>query len=279
MKRREVEARLALYDELSGILGAMRSFALTELNRLTRHEEAQRGVVAALAQALADMASALPAPAGAQGDVWLLIGSVRGFCGGFNEDALRAWRAAGGAASPTVVVGERLAGLLAGAPNVVPVAGALGGLDAPAAIDRVLAALARARTLPGAGSGLVACLRDTDGARCERLLPLPRPTGAAVRRPPFTQEPPAHVAAKVAEQALFHRLLALLLRAVRVENHMRLVQMENAIEHLERGREDLLRRRNRLRQEEIVEEIEVMVATPKRTERASRLRGQAAAAP
>jgi F-type H+-transporting ATPase subunit gamma len=51
----------------------------------------------------------------------------------------------------------------------------------------------------------------------------------------------------------------LLLRAIRVENHMRLMQMENALNHLERTSEDLNRQRNRMRQEEIVEEIELML--------------------
>jgi len=58
-------------------------------------------------------------------------------------------------------------------------------------------------------------------------------------------------------------LLALLLRSIRVENHMRLMQMETALRHLERGGEDLQRQRNRLRQEEIVEEIELMVGSRK----------------
>ena len=39
---------------------------------------------------------------------------------------------------------------------------------------------------------------------------------------------------------------------------MRLMQMENALQHLERGGDDLKRQRNRMRQEEIVEEIEIM---------------------
>jgi F-type H+-transporting ATPase subunit gamma len=259
MKRREVEARLALYDDLAGILGAMRSFALAELHRLLRREEAQQDVVAALAQALADMAYALPPASAPMGDVWLLLGSVRGFCGSFNEDVARAWREAGGGDAPAVAVGERLAGLLPATGHVIFVPGALGGLDAPAAIDRILAGVNEARAQFGGKNGLIVCLRDKDGPRCQRLLPLPRPTEGNARLPPLTLEPALHVAARVAEQTLFHHLLALVLRSIRVENHMRLMQMENALGHLDRGREDLLRQRNRLRQEEIVEEIEVMV--------------------
>lgn len=263
MKRREVEARLALYDDLAGILGAMRSFALAELHRLLRREEAQQEVTQALAEAWHDVASATPAAppvSPADTDVWLLLGSVRGFCGAFNEDVVRTWREEGGKGQTTVAVGERLGSLLPEDDKIIRVAGALGGLDAPAAIDRILAALAAARAGAGSDSGLVVCLRDKEGPRCQRLLPLPRPTPGEGQSLPYTQEPPPRLAVQVAEQVLFHQLLAALLRAIRVENHMRLLQMENALEHLDRGRGDLLRQRNRLRQEEIVEEIETMIS-------------------
>jgi len=111
----------------------------------------------------------------------------------------------------------------------------------------------------GAAFGLIACLRDEQGARSERLWPLPNAPSNAGQSPPLTFAPAATVAAGVAEHYLFHNLLALLLRSIRVENHMRLMQMETALRHLERGGEELQRQRNRLRQEEIVEEIELMV--------------------
>jgi F-type H+-transporting ATPase subunit gamma len=74
----------------------------------------------------------------------------------------------------------------------------------------------------------------------------------------LTNEPPERTAGGVAQQSMFHSLLALMLRSIRIENHMRLLQMENALQHLDRGRDDLTRQRNRLRQEEIIEEIELM---------------------
>ena len=261
MKRREVEERLALFEDLGGILGAMRSFALAELHRLMRREEAQQAVTEALGNALDDLAPAVPTAPVASRDVWLLLGSVRGFCGTFNEDVVQRWREEGGTECPTVVVGERLGNLLPEGNSLVRVPGALGGLDASAAIDRILTAVATARSGLDDESGLVVCLRDMEGSRSQRLLPLPRPAdGAAESVLPYTQEPPSLLAMQVVQQVLFHQLLALVLRAVRVENHMRLLQMENALEHLDRGQDELERQRNRLRQEEIVEEIEVMVS-------------------
>jgi len=134
-QRREIEAQLALYDDLSGILGAMRSFALAELHRISRREEAQQEVVRVLAQALQDVAPFQPPPEPALVDVWLLLGSVRGFCGSFNEDVVRAWRAKGGQRQPLIVVGERLAATMPEQASLFPVAGADGGLDAAAAIE------------------------------------------------------------------------------------------------------------------------------------------------
>ena len=70
--------------------------------------------------------------------------------------------------------------------------------------------------------------------------------------------PSADVAKGVAEHYLFHLILSIQLLSTRVENHMRLMQMENALQHLEQGEDELNRKRNRMRQEEIVEEIELM---------------------
>ncbi|ANE55749.1 F0F1 ATP synthase subunit gamma [Methylomonas sp. DH-1] len=261
-QRREVEARLALFDELSGILGAMRSFALAELRKVGKREASQQQVVESLAAALQDLSGALPAAfyadsAETRADIWLLFGSVRGFCGSFNEDVMRFWQGTADGQAPLILVGERLHGLFGGHASACCLDGAEGGLDAPAAIDRILAAVSELRL--GGEYGLVAGIRDEQGARSQRLWPLPRSVGRTPAELPLTYQPAREVATGVAEHYLFHSLLALMLRSIRVENHMRLMQMETALRHLERGGEDLQRQRNRLRQEEIVEEIELMV--------------------
>lgn len=259
-QRREVETRLALYDELSGILGAMRSFALAELRKVGKRETAQQQVVAALTTVLADLSGYLPADRHADtspGDIWLLLGSVRGFCGSFNEEILQFWRQQVPASSPLIVVGERLQTLLQEPAQAQRLPGAQASLDAPAVIDRILAA-----TLSLRGKqdfGVMACIRDEQGARSQRLWPLPQAVGKSSAYPPLTYQPLIEVGTGVAEHYLFHTLLALLLRSIYVENHMRLLQMETALRHLDNGREELQRQRNRLRQEEIVEEIELMV--------------------
>lgn len=260
-QRREVEARLALYDDLSGILGAMRSFALTELRRIHKRELAQQQVVQSLMLALQDVSGAFVRQddESITDNIWLVFGSVRGFCGSFNEDVLAVWRAEADVDSPLILVGERLHDMLDEMPRQRRISGAEGGLDALSALDRMLAAVAELRGSCQQSLGIMACFRDEQGARSQRLWPLPKPLTTSNVNLPFSYLPAIGVASGVAEQYLFHSLLALLLRSIRVENHMRLIQMETALRYLERGGEDLQRQRNRLRQEEIVEEIELMV--------------------
>jgi len=265
-QRQDIEAKLALYDELTGILGAMRSFALAELRRIGKRELAQQRVVDNLAQALNDVATYLPASAVSRlnaqqpaHDIWLLLGSVRGFCSSFNEDVLQLWREEAGKDSALILVGERLHGVVA-ADNALSVGGANSGLDASSVIEAILEAVAQVRPKDDSTFGLVVCVRDEHAARCQRLWPLLANDDKPKTYPPYTLAPVAEVAVGVAEHYLYHTLLALLLRSIRVENHMRLMQMENALRHLDSGHEELQRRRNRLRQEEIVEEIELMAA-------------------
>lgn len=259
-QRREIENRLALYEDLTGILGAMRSFALAELRKVGKREAIQQQLVEQLRAALNDVAFALPPPEAATRDVWLLFGSARGFCGSYNEDVRRYWQAHADPQTCVILIGERLHPLFPEAGNILSVAGANGGLDAAAVIERILPAVAEARQRCSSVPGLMACFRDEHGARSQRLLPLADAARASAAYPPLIYASPAETAAGIAEHYLFHQLLAILLRAIRVENHLRLMQMENALNHLEEGGTDLTRQRNRLRQEEIVEEIELMTS-------------------
>lgn len=259
-QRREIETRLALYDDLSGILGAMRSFALAELRKIGKREETQQLLVQHLAAALNDVAFALPPPEKPDYDIWLLFGSVRGFCGSFNEDVLHLWQNEAEEAAPAILIGERLHDLLPERETTLRVPGANGGLDASAAIEEILPAIAGLRQKRRGRAGLIACFRDDHGACAERLLPLADNQISPAGYPPYVYAAPAETAAGIAEHYLFHRMLAILLRSIRVENHMRLMQMEDALHHLEEGSGELIRQRNRLRQEEIVEEIELMTS-------------------
>jgi F-type H+-transporting ATPase subunit gamma len=260
-QRREVEAKLTLFDELSGILGAMRSFALTELRRVSKRETAQQKVVAALTEALIDVGphTAAQNHHGLQ-DIYLLFGSVRGFCGSFNEDVIHCWQTQLHS-GPIIAVGERLQQMLPHQQQLICVKGADNGLNAYETVDRILAAITELQKTQHTPFRLWACFRNEQRTHSQLLWPLPVQQATDQHFPPVTHLPLAEIAASIADQYLYHQLLALLLQSIRVENHMRLIQMETALRHLEQGTEEMQRQRNRLRQEEIVEEIELMIAS------------------
>ena len=259
-QRREIESRLSLYGELADILGAMRSFALTELRRVAQREESQRKTVDVLSQALGSVAHALVEMNEFDRDIQVIFGTVRGFCGSFNEDLVASWKQNQRQDSTiSIVVGERLASLFPPKANVKVVPGAVNATDALSVIESVLEECERYALPEKAAYGLSVTYRDDHGVQSQRLLPLSRAADFARHAPPFTYEPPPQVALGVLLHYLFHRLLHCMIQSLRVENHMRLIQMENALRHIDENTADLNRKRNQLRQEEIVEEIELIL--------------------
>lgn len=254
--RHALEARVTLFGELGGIMNAMRSFALVELRRLAQRDIAQQQALRTLELAMRELSGALPPTEPGAGDIWIALGSARGFCAGLNDEVLRFWQANAHAALATIAVGERLSALMPA--GVIAVPGAVGAADTVAALDRVLVAVEQARQVGGPHAGLVLCSRDSDTVTLKRLLPLPQGTRARAGTAPLTNEAAHKVAFGVAEHYLFHTLLALVTGALRVENHLRLMQMENARQHIERASDALMSQCRQLRQEEIVEEIELI---------------------
>jgi F-type H+-transporting ATPase subunit gamma len=263
-RSREVEGRINLYRDLTDIVNAMRSFAFVELRRLARRAEAQARTLKTLETTLKDMAPAFPASPPPAADIWVLFGSVRGFCGSFNEEVVRYWREQG-APGPAVAVGERLWSLMPESASVTTVMGASGALDALIVIEAVLAALDRIWKAQPVDMGLMIVAASEIGVVARRLLPLAPSSGDSGPGLPITQENPATVARSVAQHYLFHALMAELVRSIQIENHTRLAQMENALSHLARGIDDMARRRNRLRQEEVIQEIELIVGARTRS--------------
>ena len=76
---------------------------------------------------------------------------------------------------------------------------------------------------------------------------------------PLLNLQPAAFLAQLIEQYLFAALQAILYEALLSENQHRVRHLEGAVRHLEQRAEELQRRLRLLRQEEIIEEIEVIL--------------------
>jgi F-type H+-transporting ATPase subunit gamma len=137
-KRSELKNRIHALGEIKSILGAMKSLSIIEMNKVARYLGAQSELALTIEEALTDFEHFFSAgpdrdtEGGAR--IFVLIGSERGFCGGFNESVLA--RLAGltvGDKGPAqlIVVGRKLASKLDGDPRVIEV------LDGPSGAEEI----------------------------------------------------------------------------------------------------------------------------------------------
>jgi len=92
------------------------------------------------------------------------------------------------------------------------------------------------------------------------LPPFQEPAPVAPpREAPLLQLPPQHLLLELTDQYLFAALNACMADALMAESHQRVMHLERATQHLETQWQELGRRANTLRQEEIIEEIEVIL--------------------
>jgi F-type H+-transporting ATPase subunit gamma len=267
-KRRELERRLHGLGEIRDIMNAMKNLSMMETLKLARFLADQQRVVAAMESAAADVLFFHPdilPDAGEWHDVCLLLGSERGFCGDFNEALLQALNGHQGFPQDTVlaVVGSRLAGKISGDPRVAV------RLDGPNVVEEVEAVLMR---LMDALKGLRDPLRPLrlsvfhrqageDDVKISVLQPF-RPfklTRQSFSHPPLLNMEPRVFLGELAGQYLFAALHELFYSSLMAENQRRMQHMDHAVRRIEQDSTELQLKRNVLRQEEIIEEIEVIM--------------------
>lgn len=267
-RRREIERHIATFGDIAEIVEAMKNLALVEVRRVTGFIEAQRRSAAIIEDALADFFDGYPGfrtPPSTGGDVCCVIGSERGFCGDFNLRLAEAARTLGAqlrTPSRTVLVGANLSSTWTDAADA-RCAGASVADEVSATMAR-LADSIRDLMPPAPGGppwGLVLLLHGETGPELRRLLPLS--IGAANRRRrPFPVDldlDPADFLAAAMRQYLFAAPLAALYESLLIENQRRLDHMDRALRKMDDRLAELGRERNRRRQEEITEDIELIL--------------------
>ncbi|TGD72585.1 hypothetical protein E4634_13750 [Mangrovimicrobium sediminis] len=271
-RRRSLEAHRHNLAEIREIMNSMKTLAYMETRKLGRRLEAQQAVVDAQRTAAAALLQAHPElrpPPDSAGRpaLYLLLGSERGLCADFNQRLLRHLEAtlpAGtGPSHRFLCVGNKLAGLMEDDPRVV---GVLEGVSIVEEITLRLSALVetvlRLRS-EHALFGLRAVLCTAGEVQEHALLPtfhdLPAENPGAARLPPLLNQPPELCFAQLAELHLPLLLQWMLHAALMEENRLRVSHLDSAVRHLDDEETNLARRSNILRQEEIIEEIEVIL--------------------
>jgi F-type H+-transporting ATPase subunit gamma len=269
-RRREIGRRLAALTDIAGILSAMKSLALMETRLLSDFLDHQQRLVAGIEAAAADFLAwhgEFASPPGEERELCVLVGSEQGFCGDFNE-AIAAWVRATCAANQAparwAVVGQRLAARLADDPRAaLALRGATVADEVPAVLlclTRELNRLLATAALAGYGLSALYHCDATGDIRRRRLLPLrDLPPAPARACPPELNLSPADFLAGLTDHYLYAALNEVLYSSLMAENRRRLVHMDRALDRLDADTAQLRLAYNRQRQEEIIEEIEVIL--------------------
>lgn len=270
-RQHEYQQQLSLYHELQDIMGAMKNMAQAEIHKLRRRQQLQHTCLASVTEAAqvvhyqqASTARTMSGTATSSfQNIYLLIGSERGFCGGFNEalihhlDTLPAM-------DQVIVMGSRLLSLLGTRAEHAPfVPGPTSEKQVAGILAVTLECFGRLQNENSKPLRLMAISHTEHELSHTMLFPLPtRFQQPAPQNTAFRHfEPLPTLRQGIENHYLYHALLAVLYTSLYAENHRRLVQMEGALQHLDELSQHMKRRINAQRQEEIVEEIEVIFST------------------
>jgi F-type H+-transporting ATPase subunit gamma len=268
-RRRDLEHHRNSLTEIGEILSSMKTLAYMETRKLSRFLAAQQGVVESISEVAADFLDhypGLPVDTEDATPVFLVVGSERGFCGDFNRVVVRRLSDAIAAShhdGPRVIsVGHRLRSLLE---DDETVAASLDGASVAEEIPAVLRSLTdtlNSLQVGGTALSLVGIHHDDEAVVLTSLLPpvLKEPTDGP-RRPfaPLLNIPPEEFLRDLLDHYLFAALTYILYTSLMSENQRRVSHLDGAVRHIEQESGDLTRKCRALRQEEIVEEIEVIL--------------------
>lgn len=268
-KRRSLERERNSLGEIGEILGSMKTLAYMETRKLARFLQAEERMIESIEQAAEDFLSFEPelARTPASGTpVILIVGTERGFCGDFNRvlvERLEARRAEMPEEDARIiVVGHKLHGMLE---SDAQVAAFLDGASVAEDVGRTVQALIRELDMLRAdrqGLRLTALYFDTsDSVAAERLLPAfaAEPPAPRFAHPPLLNVPPAQFLLDLADHFLLAKLNHMLNASLMAENSRRVTHLDKAVRHLTDRSLELSRKAQSLRQEEIIEEIEVIL--------------------
>lgn len=269
-RRRDLELHRHSLSEIRDIMNSMKTLSYMETRKLARFLDAQRAVVQSIEDVAADLLGfysdilpeATPTTA-----VYVLIGTERGFCGDFNHTLviqLEATLQEYPVDKPILIaIGRKLNTLLEDDDRLAAsINGASVVEEVTALLSQVINELMVLQTKHGGLS--LYCLYHTGQVDIAVKQLLPPFQGIQHKPPPFPHPPllnlsPQEFLAELSEHYLFAALHEILYTSLNAENYNRITHLEGAVKHLDDESDKLARQCNALRQEEIIEEIEVIL--------------------
>ncbi len=268
--RHDVEIHRRKLGEIRDIMNSMKTLAYMETRKLSRFQQAQQDVLDTIQRASADLLRFYPEISSAtknESHIYILIGTERGFCGDFNQTLVRELeRLQTSANEPPIqiiAIGRKLYTLLEDEPRLIAkITGASVVEEVGTLISEIVRQVMNAQTKTE--SLKVTCLFHNGEQHIidRRLIPPfqsledfePKHT-----HPPLINLPEQQLLSELAQHYLFAALHDMMYTSLMAENTKRVSHLEGAVKHLDEEADGLARKSNQLRQEEIVEEIEVIL--------------------
>lgn len=268
--RRNLEEHRHSLNEIKNIMNSMKTLAFKETRKLSRFLESQQAAVKHIENVALDLLAfhpeVLPETRETK-SVYILLGSERGFCGDFNYALIRHFDsilpAKASDVSGLLAVGHKLCTLLEGDNRVMTFIDGAGVVEEVTLllerIVRELITLQEKYTID-----TVYCLyhESEEQLGLKKILPpflFSEKILKSFRHSPILNQHPDDLLLSLTDNYLLAALHEIIYTSMMVENHLRVAHLEGAVKRLDERSEELARKCNLLRQEEIIEEIEAIL--------------------
>jgi len=266
-KRRELESHQKHLVEIREIMNSMKNLAYLETRKLSQRLRSQQNAILPIEKAATDLLQFHPQIrplVDESNPVILLIGSERGFCGDYNEALMRYLDLNVQDNMDLAVVGDKLGQRLEGDDRViVRLAGANTTDEVGSILNRIVDMLAGLQVFRDNRS-LKIMYHDPSTKQIQMKSILPAFADLSIERQSYANAPdinlpPSILLNELAEQYLLALLYEVLYAALMAENLSRIDHMGNALQRIDEKTAGLTQQCNALRQEEIIEEIEIIL--------------------
>ncbi|MFV9614588.1 MAG: F0F1 ATP synthase subunit gamma [Gammaproteobacteria bacterium] len=274
-RRRDIEQHRRSLDEIRDIMNSMKNLSFMETRKISGFLDVQHSVVKHLETVAADFLSFYPdtltettdTAVDENIDVYLLIGTERGFCGDFNHALLRHFETMQITRDTDklrlICVGHKLETLLENDERaIIFIDGASVAEEVGNVLNEIVNQLAPIQQHYGSLNLHVLYHDDEHQLINQQLLP---PFQNLLKHQPqqsFAPElnlEPREFLLDLSYHYLFLVLYEILYTSLMAESRQRVAHLEGAVQHMDEQSEELHRQSNILRQEEIIEEIEVIL--------------------
>ena len=274
-RRQDNEQHRRSLNEIRDIMNSMKNLSFMETRKISSFLDVQHSVVKHIEMVAADFLSFYPdtltettgTAVDENIDVYLLIGAERGFCGDFNHALLRHFEIMPITQTMDkirlICVGHKLETLLENDERAITfIDGASVAEEVGYVLNEIVKQLAPIQEHYGSLNLHVLYHDDEHQLINQQLLPpfqnLLKHQSQEPHAPELNLEPRKFLL-DLSYHYLFLVLYEILYTSLMAESRQRVAHLEGAIQHMDEQSEELHRQSNILRQEEIIEEIEVIL--------------------